>query len=374
MRILIKAPNWVGDCVMATPAIACLRSTFPSDSIDALVRPSVAGVLLDNPHLTSVIAADDRKLANGVFDQLKSRHYDAVALMPNSLSSAWLAWQLGIPHRAGFSRAGRGLLLSQKIPYVPHEWQTFTARPMGRKCIGQPAPAGDETPVQPKHMVYYYLRIAEATARALGASIPSPVADSDLRLVLPLNPEAVSRVDSLLEEEGLKGCTRLVGINPGAAYGKAKQWPLENLAEAASQLAETCGARIVCTASRAEIPMTEEIAGKARTRIYRLGEKLDLRGLTALTARLALLVTNDSGAMHIAAAVETPMVAIFGPTDWNVTRPWSSSAVVVRESPDCAPCFLRECPIDHRCMTCALVSSVVTAGRSMLEVPGDSRG
>jgi heptosyltransferase-2 len=199
-------------------------------------------------------------------------------------------------------------------------------------------------------MVHYYLEVARATALALGAQPDSVSIDERPPLVLPVNPDAAERVQSLFRESSIEEGTFVVGINPGAAYGGAKRWVPERLAAVADALAESHAATIICTSIKREAALADAVEQSARCLILRMGERVDLQGLAALMARMSLFITNDSGAMHIAAAIGTPTVAIFGPTDWNVTSPWTSRAIVVRESPDCAPCFLRECPIDHRCM------------------------
>lgn len=354
-RILVKAPNWVGDCVMSTPAIRCLRATFPQSAIDVLARPSVAGVLLDNPDITEVVAADERRMERATLLELQSRRYDAVALMPNSLGAAWNAWMLRIPHRVGFSRNGRGMLLTTRIPFAAGEWQTTTPQAISRKSLGSSV-------TTPSHMVEYYLRVAEATAASLGTA---PMRAGRLELVLPVNAQAAAAVSDLLERTSLSG-QLLVGINPGAAYGDAKRWPLDQLATAAAAISRQSGAAIVSTAGPKERELNEQVAATAGVPIHCLGQELDLRGLVALVDRLALLITNDSGAMHISAARHTPTLAVFGPTDWNVTYPYDSNSRVVRESPPCAPCFLRECPIDHRCMTRVTADRVVAAATNML--------
>jgi heptosyltransferase-2 len=360
--ILVKAPNWVGDCVMATPALEFLRRAFPEARIDVLARPSVAAALTGNPHASSVIAADDRKLAEDVRSQLRAAKYDAVALLPNSLSSAWLAFKLRIPRRIGFSRGGRGLLLTQRIPYRAREWQTPTPRPLSSKSIpGSHPPPGSALP---RHMVHYYMKVAHETALALGGRVYSGEPEAAPSLTLTVDEAARTRVEQLLAERGLTG-KALVGINPGAAYGGAKRWPAARLGQVADAMAAE-GAEIVSTASKYEAALAEEVEHAAKCKVHRLGEELSLLELTALLQRLRLFITNDSGPMHMAAALGVPTVSIFGPTDWNVTAPWSRSARIVRQSPQCAPCFLRECPIDHRCMQRITAEQVIAAAGELL--------
>lgn len=360
--ILVKMPNWVGDCVMATPAIAHLRRLFPDAQIDGLARPGILGIIEDNPDLNEAIAGDDRKLPREIFEKLRSADYDAILLMPNSFGSAWFAMNLGIPRRIGFSKGGRGMLLTHRIKYDAIEWQTPTPEPIGGKAIKPRATTDDSLP---RHMVHYYLRIAETAAAALGRKESELDLNAELPLVLPVSKSSKEACRQLFEQHDIQS-KLLVGINPGAAYGGAKRWPPQSLGAVAESLAQSHGAAIISTASKGESALTDEVQQHMKTPILRLGEELDLRGLVALVDRLSLLVTNDSGAMHVAAARKTPTIALFGPTDWNVTYPWSDRAELLRSSPPCAPCFLRECPIDHRCMTHISPEMVVKAATRIL--------
>lgn len=360
--ILVKAPNWVGDCIMATPALEFLRTTFPEARVNVLARPSVAGVLEGNPHITGIIVADDRRFPVEIAEALRRTRYAAAALLPNSFGSAWLAFRLRIPRRIGFSRGGRRLLLTHPLKYRALEWQTCTPKPLSSKSVPGPHKNLDGTGA--KHMVHYYLRIVEETAIALGARLPIGREAAAPKLHLVTQAHTRSKVDDLLAERQLTG-KRLVGINPGAAYGAAKRWPPDRLAQVADAFAAD-GAEIVSTASKSEAALTDAIQSHASTSIHRLGEELNLAELAALLPHLSLLVSNDSGVMHMAAALQVPTIAIFGPTDWNVTFPWQPNAVVVRQSPDCAPCFLRECPIDHRCMQRISAERVIASGKQLL--------
>lgn len=367
LKILIKAPNWVGDCVMATPAFGVLRQSFPDAQIDVLARPSVAAVLSGNPDLTEIYAADDRKLDRQIYLKLASVNYDAAVIFPNSFGSAWIPWMLHIPKRIGYARSGRSLLLTDRVKYVQREFQTATPCPLTRRSLTPERSRG----AKPRHMVEYYAELAWAAAEALGCKKPS----RDLRMKLEPGPEAVARVDALLERDELKNAV-LVGINPGAAYGDAKRWPLDRLAQAADVLAHRPEVRIISTGSKFEIALNAQLQEATPTRIFRLGEELDLRGLIALMDRLHLLITNDSGAMHIAAARQTPIVAVFGPTDWVVTAPYKCRSRIVRNSPRCAPCFLRKCPVEHECMNDITAEMVIDASEQMLDAAsgqGDRR-
>ncbi len=342
-RILVKMPNWVGDCVMATPALALIHAAIPGVVIDVLCRPSVAGILQDNPHITDVISAVDKKMPMEIIAQIRSMKYDAIALMTNSLGSAWLAFRLGIPRRVGFNREGRGMLLTHKIPYLPLKWKSPTPQPLSRRSI-----KGIPQPGMPRHMVEYYLDIARATIAAIDPEKAGVESHTNYKLVLPLSHEAERKVATLLRETKIMGKV-LIGINPGAAHGPAKRWPPVRLGHVVDGLHRPDWA-FVSTAAPNEKPLNDEVQAATPVPIHRLGEKVSLRELPALISRLAVLVTNDSGPMHIAAARQVPTIAIFGPTDYPATRPWEAPHLLINHPVPCSPCFLESCPIHHPCM------------------------
>lgn len=362
-KILVKMPNWVGDCIMATPALAMMRAALPGSTIDLLCRPSVAGILQDNPHKSKVIALDDRKLTPGDMKDLRSAQYDAIALMTNSLGSAWLGFRIGAKRRIGFNREGRGLLLTTKIPFKPLEWQSPTPQPLSRRSI-----KGQLLDGLPRHMVEYYLRIGSATVKAIDPGAGNGQPQSDFKLVLPLNREAESKVAAMMREAGIMGKS-LIGINPGAAHGPAKRWSPERLGHLVDGL-EREGWAFVSTAAPNESHLNDRVQAVTKVPIHRLGEKTSLRELPALISRLNVLVTNDSGAMHVAAARQVPTVAIFGPTDWPSTCPWQALTEPVYHRVPCAPCFLEECPIDHPCMDGVQPYDVAAAVVKMLHQSG----
>jgi heptosyltransferase-2 len=349
---------------MCTPAIALLRQIFPQATIDAICRRSVAPVFSGSRDLNSVIVADERDLSREQLMDLRNRGYDAALLFTNSLRSAWAAYRIGIPRRIGFSRNARRLLLTLPLHYNSYDWQTPTPEPISRKSI-PPDEHRQEQPdalpgKRPHHMTDYYACLALWTAESLGYTpAPNKMLETGPMRIEVL-PEADTTLDQLLAQHNLAGRV-LIGVNPGAAYGKAKRWPLPRMAEVADLLAAKYNAAIVSTASRAEAALDEELNAISTCDIVPLGQQLDLNGLAALVRRMKLLITNDSGTMHIAAALRTPTVAIFGPTDWNVTAPYHANAEIVRQSPRCAPCLLRECPIDHRCMLDVQVQDVIAA-------------
>lgn len=365
MKLLVKSPNWIGDCVMATPAVAFLREALPEAKLTVLSRKSTAGIWQHHSLVDDLVVADDRNLSAALLRSLRRQRFDAAILFPNSFRAAWLAWRLGIPRRFGYNRTVRAWLLTDPLVFRRHEWQTPTSQPVTRKSI-RPVHGSSV----PRHMVEYYLRLAVHAVEALtGRATSMPRVDRERalpRLVLPVREGERVFVTNLLRDLGIPDGQPLIGIHPGAAYGGAKRWPLDRLAAAANTLTSDLNATVVITAGPSETELSAELQRYLQCRAYDLGARLDLPKLSALLERLTVFIGNDTGVTHMAAAVGTPTVAVFGPMDWNVTHPWSARAVVVRQSPPCAPCFLRECPLDHRCMLDITPADVVEAVHRLL--------
>ncbi len=370
MKLLIKAPNWIGDAVMATPAVAYLRAALPHATITVLARRGPAGVWAHHPDVDHCIVADDRHLEADLWRELQKQQFDAAILLTNSFRSAWLVWRLGVPRRFGYNRAGRAWLLTDLLPFRPREWQTPTPQPISRKSLRPTKKA-----ITPRHMVEYYLDLAAVAAMRLGSTLPPPQVDRNRhfpQLAICVRPEARHLVDEFLAGQHIDGSRPLIGICPGAAYGGAKRWPLDKLAAAGEQLARELDASLIVVCGPAELELAQELKRMISVPSCITAE-LDIGQVAALIERLALFIGNDSGLTHLAAAVRTPLVVVYGPTDWNVTCPWSPFSTVVRKSPACAPCFLRECPRDHRCMLAVEPEDVVQAARQLLDRCGEMR-
>lgn len=305
-RILVRAPNWLGDAVLSLPALRDLARSFPQARLEVLARPSVVELYgaVGEVH-GARISTDTRGDAAAVRGAC-----DLGVLFTNSFGSA-LALRLGrVPERWGYATEGRGPLLTRR------------AR----------VPAA----VRGRSQVYYY----RAMLAGLGLCVS---ARPDASLSAPAHwLEAADR---------LLGPGRFVGLNPGAAYGAAKRWPAARFAAAGDALARRTGARVAVLGSAAERPLAEEVAAAMRAPARVLAGETRLAELVGVLARLDVLVTNDSGPMHVASALGTPVVAVFGPTDHRETAPAGPGpARIAREPVPCAPCGLRACPIDHACM------------------------
>ncbi len=325
-KILIRATNWVGDAVMSVPALAAIRRRFPKAEIVVLARPWVAEIYTGETSIDRVIRYHAARGLRGweaklkLAGELRKERFDCAILLQNAFEAALLARLAGIPKRIGYDRDGRGWLLTDPVA-VPER--------------------GDI----PRHERYYYLELL----RRAGVIEELPASDS---IRLEGCSEAAGR--GALKFGELSILLPVIGVSPGAAYGGAKRWLAEGFAEAASRIAIEQGASVVLFGSEDERPICETIAESIRARglsVVNLAGRTTLREFIDLAAACRLFLTNDSGAMHIASAAGTRTVAVFGATDEFATGPTGPLARVVREKVDCSPCLLRECPIDHRCMT-----------------------
>ena len=323
-RIAVRAPNWIGDVVLSLPAVRDLRRNFPSARIEALARPWVA------PLYAAVREVDAVRPSDGPAGDAAAMRgsFDAAVLLPNSFAAAWSTYRAGVPERWGYATDARGALLTRACG-VPRE-------------------------VRGRSQVYYY--------RAMLAGVGLRVtAAPDATLSCP--PEWSARGRELLGDDG-----PWIGLNPGAFHGSAKRWLPERYAAVGDTLARRAGARIAVLGGAAERPLGRAIAGAMRTPARVLTGETTLPEMAGVLSRLTLLVTNDSGPMHVAAALGVPVVAVFGPTDPRETGPVGDGHRIVREPVHCSPCGLRECPIDHRCMTRIGVERVAGEARAALAV------
>jgi heptosyltransferase-2 len=313
-RLVIRAPNWLGDAVMALPAIEAMRRAYPDAALVVAARAPVAPIFEEE----TAAAPDEILVVDPAREtaQLRDSKADAILLLPNSFESAWRASRAGIAERWGYRAGGRGWLLTRGVP-----------RPRGRV-----------------HQIEYY----RALVRGLGVDTPEGAPRMAPR------PQTRASADALLAQNGVRPGDTLVGFAPGAAYGHAKQWPPDRVARVIGALSgRAMTAVLVGAAADRGTARAIESSLPAGTRVVDLVGRTSLRQLVGVIARCAAFVSNDSGAMHVAAALGVPLTAIFGPTDQRVTAPAGPAAgaidVIVRDV-FCRPCLLRECPIDHRCM------------------------
>ena len=335
--LLVRATNWLGDAVMTTPAIGALRTAFPGTRIALLARPLVAELFRNHPDVDEVIVYDRPGTHDGILGRLRlARHlrrkrFDGAVLLQNAFDAAFLAFLAGIPERAGYPTDGRRMLLNRPVPLTPD--------------------------ILSRHEVEYYLCLLE------GVGIPRP-ASPTLRLAVTKGEQET--MTSRLSGLGIGNAAPFFVVNPGATYGSAKRWYPERFAAVADALSEEWGAPVVLVGSTAEAPLAGEIEVAMRRPPANLAGKTTVRELMALLSLSRFLLTNDSGPMHIGAAFGVPLVAIFGPTDWRRTSPWTERSRIVRVDVDCSPCMLRVCDRGHECMLGVTAGMVIAAARELL--------
>jgi heptosyltransferase II len=335
MKILIRATNWVGDAIMAIPALRAIREHFPGAHLVILARPYVADIYRDQEVADELISYDWKGSHAGfagrerLATELRAHSFDIALLLQNAFDAAWLTWRAGIPRRIGYARDGRRILLTDAIP-VP-------------KC-------GEI----PTHEKFYYLELVRRAGWLTG--LPD---DKFIQLSVP--PDKLSTAEQALVASGSRQNVLRIAVGAGASYGSAKCWPPERFAETLNHLQARTDADVILFGTASEIPVTQAIAANLQKPPINLVGQTAIADLPALLSRCNVFLGNDSGAMHVAAAVGLPVVAVFGPTDPLGTPPVTPRATIVQDRPYCSPCFLRRCPTDHRCMTAVQPAAVEAA-------------
>jgi heptosyltransferase-2 len=333
-RIVVLAPNWLGDVVMAQPALVAVRRAHPTAHLTVAARASVAGVLAFVDGVDDVVTFPAGSTTGAEAAPLAAGRFDLAILLPNSFRSAWVVRRAGIRRRAGFRGDGRSWLLTDAF-----------ARPLVSRQID------------------YYL----ALTTALGCPTVSPVPH------LSLTTAARDEADAVRAAQGMTPEAPFVVLAPGAAGGTAKQWVPGHAARLVERLVARGDIRVVVVGAAADRPVAAEVmaslAPAARAGVVDLVGQTSLVALAGLLARARAVVANDSGALHLAAAFGTPVAAVFGPTDERLTAPTAADparAVVLTHQVWCRPCGLRTCPIDHGCMTGVTPARVVAAVETWL--------
>jgi heptosyltransferase-2 len=335
------APNWLGDVVMALPALADVVRRFDGAEVLVAARRNLAPLFEAVPGTAGVIVLEGRGGSGRRADvaALRMAQLDAALLLPNSFHAAWLAWRAGIGERWGYRADARGLLLTRAI-----------RRPRAART----------------HHARYYQNLTTQ----LGCT-PGP-----LEPALRLTEAQREAGETALRRAGWDG-ERIVGLAPGAAYGSAKRWAPDRMAQVAARLALEDGIRPVLVGAPADRDIAQEVVahaergGVATGTVVNLAGRTTLRALMGVMARCAAFLSNDSGAMHLAAALDVPVVAIFGPTrEWATSPlpgPAGKPAIVVHTDVFCRPCMLPTCPIDHRCMTRIGSDEILVRLRTIVE-------
>ena len=336
--LLIRCPNWVGDIVMAIPALDCFRKNFPEAKIIGIVKNRAQGILRDGPWFDGFIDSDDKSWDGfwRMTRQIRECKADMAVLLPNSVRSLLSVWLGGVKDIYGYRRNFRGMFLS-----------------------GGPKPIRNKHRIVPVPTTENYLGIC----RWLGLSVPEKVQPK-----LFIGKQVLKRAESLFQKYGVRENDLVIGLNPGASFGASKCWPAEYFAELAELCEKELDAKILLLAGPGEERIVHAILHKSRTKIINtLDEGVDLELLKPLVQRCNLLITNDTGPRHYAVAFDVPVVVIMGPTDPRYTASNLDRTVVIRKEMDCSPCHKKTCPRQHQCMTEITAAEVFAAARNLLE-------
>ena len=339
-RVVVRGTNWVGDSVMTVPALRALRRVLPEANITLVIRPGAKGIFSEADFIDDVLLYD-RRGARSVVPQIREwrrRKFDLAVLFQNAFEAALIPFFAGVPVRLGYATESRQALLTH--PLALPDWRSS------------------------RHEVFYYLYLVTALEQTLFGTSTICEADPDWRI--QISEARKAEAAELLHAHGVGEDEPVVAICPGSINSRAKRWPAEAYAALADRLIDT-HRQVLLIGSKDELDVTREVTSRMRNQPVVLTGKTSVDQVTAVLARADLIVTNDTGPAHIASALGRPTIVIFGPTNPLTTRPFSPVAEVLRHPPDCAPCMLRDCPIDHRCMTAITVDEVFEHSHALLK-------
>jgi heptosyltransferase II len=335
-NIIVRMPNWLGDLVMATPVLADLRHHWPEAKITAMCQGGLGTVLQEDPHVDELLNFKKpsgwihRKEHLDIIEPLRQGHYDLGVLLTNSFSSAWWFWRGNVQNKIGYATHMRNWLLDIPVPFP--EQREF------------------------QHLVITYKMLLAPLGIPLTSSSPH----------LYITEQEKQLIQEWLAKYGIEKGDIIVGINPGAAYGSAKCWLPERFKELSQLLLEDPKVKILYFGDRAGAQLVSQLCVGMPERVINLAGKTSLRELMAFIQACTVFLTNDSGPMHIASAMGTPLIALFGSTSDIATSPYSGG-IVIHKHVACSPCYRRECPIDFRCMTRIEVDEVYSQLRKLFE-------
>ena len=321
-NILIQAPNWVGDIVMATSSFADARRAFPEARISILLKPGREKILegsTDHDRILFDRGGKGPLRLWGIARGLRKEAFDVALVLPTSFRSALVPFLAGVPRRYGYGMNGRSLLLTDTLP-----------------------PEMDGSRRRPVPMPLFYSRVCEI------AGIPP----GDGKPRLSVTPGCEERARAVRKALGIAEGEQVIGLNPGASFGSSKLWPAGHFARLSDLLGRRYRTRTMVLVGPGEERIAEEIVARAETKpIYDPAVKIGLDVLKPIVRDLKLLVTTDTGPRHYAVAFGVPVVCVMGSTDPRYTAMNLERTEVVRHDVPCGPCHLKTCPIDHRCMT-----------------------
>jgi ADP-heptose:LPS heptosyltransferase len=362
-RILIRGVNWLGDAVMTTPALLRLRERFPEARLTLLTPAKLADLWPHHPAVDQVLTFAPGEAPWTVGRRLRDRGFDLGILFPASPRSAWELWWARVPRRVGYAGRWRRWWLTEVVPrppgYVPMRKRPVREirRLLRAAADGRPEAGTSIAPGAGAHHLFHYLHLVGY----LGA--PTEPLAPRLELSAAERAGAAARVRALAGEIPLPAERPWLGLNAGAEYGPAKRWPAANFVAVAREVGRRCGAVWLILGGPADRDLAAEIARQLPGAVNLAG-RTGLRDLMQVLAACDLVLTNDTGPMHLAAALGTRVVALFGSTAPELTGPGlpgDPRHAVLRGVAPCAPCFLRVCPADSRCLRALTVEQVTAA-------------
>ncbi|VAW35993.1 ADP-heptose--lipooligosaccharide heptosyltransferase II [hydrothermal vent metagenome] len=343
-RILVRVPNWIGDAVISMPGLHALKRLYPGAEITVLAKARTLPLYLGKePVVKDVIEYDPEGRHSGLAGkfrlvaELKTRRFQMAVLFQNAFEAALIAFMAGIPRRVGYARDLRTPLLTGPVKF--------------------------EDTIAKKHQVFYYLNIIKELG--LGVSLE----EMELPIV-STGKEDSERAGAIMEEYGLGADSAMVGVAPGASFGPAKRWPVEGYCEVIERLCGERGMTPVIFGGADDIEVSTALSqrlSKAGVDHVNLAAKTSLREFMAIAGKARLFLTNDSGPMHVVAALGAPTVAVFVSTSPALTGPIGRSVKVLYKKLECGPCFKRECPHEHyNCMKTITPEDIYNASTSLL--------
>jgi len=324
----VRGVNWVGDTILTYPTVQKLKSLFPHSHLAILVPSHLIDLWKTFPYADEIIPFQKKRGFGSIWEDLnlsqslKERNFDLAIIFPRSFRSAFQAYLARIPIRIGYQDEGRSLFLTHGIRRTEE--------------------------IRRSHRVHYFQKLTDSLGQAEGSSSPR----------IFLREEDRKWAEQKLRDLGIQDGRPLIGMNPGATYGLAKCWYPERFGELGKRLFEKWKATVLLFGKEEERPIAKEILQHLKEGGIDLTGKTHLLQLAALLERCQLIVTNDTGTMHVATAVGAPVVALFGSTDPSTTGPWGDGHIVIRKDVPCSPCLKRICPTDHRCMELITVDEV----------------
>lgn len=339
-RVVVRGTNWVGDSLMTVPALRALRRVLPDAEITLVIRPSAQGIFSEADFVDEVLLYD-RKGVFSVIPQVREwrkRKFELAVLFQNAFEAALIPFLAGVPLRLGYATESRQALLTH--PLALPDWRSS------------------------RHEVFYYLYLVAALEQMLFGT--SSIVETDPDASIQISDVRKAEASELLRAHGVHEDELVVALCPGSINSRAKRWPAEAYAALADRLIDT-HRQVLLIGSKDETDVSKEVTSRMRHRPIVLTGQTTLDQITAVLAGVDLIVTNDTGPAHIGAALGRPTIVIFGPTNPLTTRPFSPVAEILRHPPDCAPCMLRDCPIDHRCMTAITVDEVFERSHALLK-------